>query len=539
MASRRNGGGDPGVSVAPHAPDRLVLCHLPGLWLLAAKVGDHVLDLAALRDDAPPPPTRGDIYLGRIKRADPKLGAAFVALGAEPGTGDGFLPAAEARYGPVWRGLSPTPRPAGSGIGALAPEGCLLPVQVTRPGLPEDGKGPRVTTRLRLAGRWLVLTPAEPGLRWPADLARLEQGAVLGRLQALLQPLLAPGEGMMLRHGAATASPEALRAEWERLRARWQPLAAWAQRKTPGPLLRESTPLAALLQPWLGQPGLQRIVLDDAGAGTTLQAWLQDSWPSDTPAPALQRPLAPGAEGSSLFENEGIGAALEAALAAEIPLPGGGSLALTPARALTAIDVDSGSHAQTLAQGSTAGQVALAVNRAAAKEIARQLRLRQIGGIVVVDFIDMDSARDREAVRTALQEATAADPAPVQIGGWSRLGLLELSRRREGLSLAASLTHACPACQGGGRLWDPLLVLLPAWRQLEQLLLRHPTARPVLTLAPGLVAALGGDLPPLLRDSLPVPIRLQSAEEAAWPWERVEISLADLPTKGTAGAKGG
>jgi ribonuclease G len=357
---------------------------------------------------------RGDIVLGRVRRVDRELGAAFIDCGL---AADAYLGARDARF------------LAGAGrdqpIERMLSEGQGILVQV-RQG-PAAGKAPRVTGDIALVGVYLVFRPRRTSVSLSA---RLEHSPAAAEQRARAAALF-PDTGLTLRHAAPMASDAELIAELARLRERWSEIEAAAKAATPPARIHAvRDPLHRLLLEQIA-PDLARILVGDQASLVRARAWL-DEW-----QPALADRLASVAHP---FEATGAAEQLEQALQPRVPLQGGGSLVLQPTAAFTAIDVNGG------------GRRALEANLAASREIARQLRLRRIGGTAVVDFIDLPARAARARVLAALREAVAGDAVPVQVFAMSRFGLVEISRKRMGPSLAELLRRPCPACDGEGTL---------------------------------------------------------------------------------------
>lgn len=434
----------------------LLLSVSPGEVRGALVEDDTVVELMVERPDAGDGP--GAIYLGRVTAVVDSLNAAFVDIG---GGGAAFLPASAA---------AASPSPGKRTIASLVHEGETLLVQVARAAGAD--KGPKATRRLTLAGHRLVLLPSEPGVTAGR---RLADPAERARLSAIVEKLAKPGEGFILRSAAAGADAKTLAAEADWLRARWRTIAEAAERERPPALLdAEPGPIERILRDRL-PAGAARIVLDGRAGLPAARAWCRRFRPE----------LAENIEvaDSALFEARGVEAALDGALAAEVALPSGGSLTIEPTRALTAIDVDTGAHAP---QGGQA-RALLATNLEAAKAVARQLRLRNIGGLVAVDFVHMRDATHRRQVAAALRQAVAADPMAVEVGEVTRFGLLELTRRRERPSLAELLLD--PPVALGRR--NALSVALAGLRAVLRAADSGPGA-PVLRAAPEVIAALRG-----------------------------------------------
>ena len=356
----------------------------------------------------------GEIHLGRVQRVEKGLDAAFVELGLE----------------------RPALLPVADHAGQLR-EGDAVLVQVTRDA--REGKGAKVTGRPVLPGLHLVYDPFHPGVR-PSQ--RAAQPDIAERAAAAVRGVAAAGDGFVIRSAAATASPDAVAAEAIRLRAAWQALLARRAAAKPPACLRRDDAVVALLR---DVEPVAEIVVDSRGGAETLRTRLDESLPEL--APLVTHLPARDWVPSLADIDEEIAAALEP----EVPLAGGGSLLIEPGRTLTAIDVNSGGIAADGAGRRSGEGRLLEANLAAAAEIARQLRLRNVGGILVIDFIDLKAAAARARVVDALKAATAGDPAPCWIGQMSRLGLVEMTRRRRGLSLAEMLTASCAACAGMGR----------------------------------------------------------------------------------------
>jgi ribonuclease G len=369
-------------------------------------------------------PIRGQIWLGRVRAVDPDLDAAFVDCGLGQ---DGWLAAHDA------------PLRAGQGrrtpIGQRVHEGEAVIVQGRRD--PQGGKGPRLRAEVALAGPCLIYRPQRPA------------------------------DGFDERPAATSATEAELGAEAEGLRELWQAIEARAhEASAPARLHAPAGPVEWLLLEHLGADP-ECILIADPAVLARARAWLAEWRPS-----RLDRlELAPDAFASSGAEEQ-----LAAALEPVVPLAGGGALTIEPTAALTAIDVDGG------------GRRPLEVNLEAAAEIARQLRLRQLGGTIVVDFVDLASKRDRARLSSAVRAALAVDPAPMQAFAISALGLVEISRQRVGPSLAERLGRVCPTCGGGGR--------LPSLRCRSEALMRALGARSpgqlAVALAPDLHAYLCG-----------------------------------------------
>lgn len=358
-----------------------------------ARVQDLRVSPAASRGAA----MEGDVRLGRVRRIDPALQAAFVDIGSGR---EGYLDASDVRP----RARKPLQRRLREGEAVL--------VQVRKSEAADKGAG--LTMAVQLPGRLLVLTPTDGDFtvsRGIGDAA--ERQRLRGALAA------DGGPGCILRTLAAGAAAEALQAEYAALAAEWERIRRTAAE--PPQLLRAEEPLGAALRDWL-RPGEEILALD-AGAAALVRPWLRDYAPG-TPL----RLAAPDAAEAALLEE-----AVQQALEPRLELPSGAALSIVETPALTAVDVDSAAAPG----GSPLRPVRL--NLEAAAEIARQLRLRAIGGLVAVDFLRMPEREHQAQVLDAFRGALAADPEVGQVLPFSPLGLVELVRRRRGPSLAEAL----------------------------------------------------------------------------------------------------
>ncbi len=415
----------------------------------AALLADGRLIEAVHADDDP---GRVDdrIFLGRVRALDPALDAAFVDCGLAQ---DAWLTARHAR--PLV-GAAP-----GVPISRRLHEGQAVLVQGLREAT--GGKGPRVTGDIALPGLFLALRPRRRQIELSARLLRSpERDAERARATRLF-----PEGGVLLRSAARAANDDELMAEAACLRELWREIEARAATARPPACLYDAgDPVTRVLMTLLG-PGIERIAAGDPVALARARAWL------DRHQPALCGRLEhlPDA-----FRATGAEEQLEQAQSPVVPLDGGGTLVIEPTAALTAIDVNGG------------GCGALEVNLEAAREIARQIRLRRIGGSIVVDFVDMTTRKDRARVEAALREALRDDPMPVQVWPIGGPGLALLSRKRAGPSLAEQQGRTCPACGGTG--------LVPALRSRAEALARaldRITARVRVRLAPDLGHYLRGE----------------------------------------------
>jgi len=382
--------------------DRLI-CHvMPNAFLMALVAGGRLVELQIVRRDRP---TRVEsVFLGRLERVMPELDAAFVDIGIGR---SGFLRAEDR-----------------AGVDDWPPPGAPLLVQVRNDG--EGDKGPRVSMNLAVTGRYLVYHPVGSGVSFSR---RIEGESERDRLRGHVEDLLEGG--IVLRTAAAGAGPEVLRADAVQIMERWEAIRAQAFSAQPpadlsARIAGERDPIARALRDH--GASLEEVILDERGMARALQdemdrlgEKIRVRW-HNGPMPA--------------FDIDDVEGQIDTALAPRIVLESGVEVLFEPGETLTAVDVDSGSAGGR--QG-RAPRRPVEVNLEAAPAIAQQLRLRNIAGAVVIDFVTMRSTYDRDKVQAALAEALAGDPVPTQLYGFTRLGHFELTRARRGATLAAQL----------------------------------------------------------------------------------------------------
>jgi ribonuclease G len=369
----------------------------------------------------------GAVHLGRITRIVPAMNAAFVEIGLERA---GFLPLPERKDDDA---------PLHAGAAAI--------VQVQKDA--QGGKGAALTFNVALPGRHLVYAPRGEGV---AVSRRIGGGdAERARLEAAMADIAqgAPDRskgGFILRTAAEGASAEALAEDAAELRAAWGEIERAARRAAPpARLWGELDPLARVIRD-RGHSGVARIVADSDAALDAARREIGRSLPGLAGALDAYRDPIP------LLDRFGIMPDIDAALAARVGLPSGGFLYIEPTQALVAIDVNSGRHNADSSSGpNRQPETILAVNLEAAAEIARQIRLRNLSGLIVIDFVHMTLQDHRNQVLDALRAAMADDPSFARIGGFSPLGLVEIARKRGRPPLHELLTEACKLCDGRGR----------------------------------------------------------------------------------------
>jgi ribonuclease G len=325
-------------------------------------------------------------------------------------------------------------------------------VQVTKEAI--GGKGPRVTAQISFAGQRLVFLPASPHR---AVSRRIEPEEERERLRLLLAAL--PGEGGFIARTAATGSgPRELEAEAEEIRERWEEVRRRADTAPVPSCVHEEIDLALRVLRDFAGADLERVVVDREEAHRRCREHAERYLPGL--APRIER-----FEGvSPIFEAFGVERELQRALRRRVWLPSGGYIVIHPTEALVAIDVNTGKYVGKRRFEETA----LQTNVEAAREIVRQIRLRDLGGILVIDFIDLEEDESRRQLAAALEAELKADRAKSRVLQISEFGLVEITRQRVRPSLESRLTVSCPSCRGSGRVLSPATLGHEIRRELEK-----------------------------------------------------------------------
>lgn len=360
----------------------------------------------------------GDIYLATVENILPSIEAAFVDVGVDK---MGFLHAQDVvGKGALKDKLSPKQK---------------LVVQVVKE--PTGHKGPRVTTEISLPGRFLVLIPNETGINVSRKIESVKEKARLKSIVNLLKPV---GVGVIVRTEAQGQSEADIQEDLEILLEKWNNIVTLADSLTPPSLISRDQDLLYRVLREACTDDISEIVVDTAFAMNRVQQLLQN-WHMNR---NIEVTLYKGNE--PLLIASDVHKEIKAALQTKVNMPSGGYLYIQTTEALTVIDVNSGKFVSSATQDETI----LRTNKEAIQEIARQLRLRNIGGMIIVDFIDMTSRVDKLAILEEFELALEPDKAKPQIGQLSDLGLVELTRHRQGQSLSELFTKKCPHCQGTG-----------------------------------------------------------------------------------------
>lgn len=402
----------------------------------------------------------GDVYLATVENILPSIDAAFVNVG---GDRMGFLHASDV-----------------PGKGALKdrlkPKQQLV-VQIVKE--PTGHKGPRVTTALSLPGRFLVLMPEEKGINVSRKIVSPKERARLKSIVSLMKPA---GVGVIIRTEAENQAETEIQEDLELLLEKWQNIVTAADTVTaPNLLCRDQDLLYKVIREACTED-VKDIILDTSFAlhrtNQLLQAWNINN---------ITTSVHKGSD--SVLVAKGIDKEIKTALQTKVTMPSGGYLFIQTTEALTVIDVNSGKFTSSATQNETITKT----NLEAVQETARQLKLRNIGGMIIIDFIDMENRIDQLAVLEALEMALEPDKSKPQVGQLSDLGLVELTRHRQGQSLHEIFTKKCPACAGTGSLLEDLNFMAPPQdatdfrgkpQQSKQLKMAPKVMKPVISTGP-------------------------------------------------------
>ncbi|MCK9284837.1 MAG: ribonuclease G [Rhodocyclaceae bacterium] len=445
----------------------------------------------------------GNIYLGKVARVLPGMQSAFVNVGLER---TAFLHVADIRD--AQNGEHDT-RP----IERILSEGQQLLVQALKD--PIGTKGARLSTQVSIAGRLLVFLPYD---RHIGISQRIGDDAARERLRQRLIALKAldGGGGFIVRTVAEEASDEALAADIAYLRRLWGEIRHRAQTAPPASLLHEDLTLGQRVLRDLVTPETTGILVDSRENFQKLSAFAQEYMPQV--APLIEHYVGE----RPLFDLHGVEDEIEKALARRVELKSGGYLIIDQTEAMTTIDVNTGGYVGVRNFDDTVFKT----NLEAAQTIARQLRLRNLGGIIIVDFIDMDSAEHRAAVLDELNRALARDHTRLSVNGFTALGLVEMTRKRTRESLAHVLCEPCPTCDGRGEVKTAQTMCYQILRELLREA-RQFNARELRLLASPLVVDLfleeESQSLAMLSDFIGKPISLHA--ESSYTQEQFDIVL--------------
>ena len=409
---------------------------------------------------------KANIYKGRITRVEASLEACFVDYGAER---HGFLPLKEIAREYFTPGLDPNR----SNIRDLLKEGQEIVVQVEKE--ERGNKGAALTTFISLAGRYMVLMPNNPKA---GGVSRRIEGEDRQALKEALEHLTVPDDvGLIVRTAGMGRDAEELQWDLDYLLQLWRAISqAASAQKAPFLIYQESKLFIRALRDYL-RNDIGEILIDEESLYSDAREFMQQVMPNALRKLKMYRDETP------LFSRYQIETQIESAFERSVRLPSGGSIVIDQTEALTAIDINS----SKATKGSDIEETAFNTNCEAAVEIARQLRIRDAGGLIVIDFIDMDSPKHQREVEERLKDALKLDRARVQIGRISRFGLLEMSRQRLRPSLGEATQIVCPRCEGHGHIRGVESLALSTLRLIEEHAMKDNTGQ-VLVQAPPSVA---------------------------------------------------
>lgn len=399
---------------------------------------------------------KSNVYKAKITRVEPSLEAAFVDFGAER---HGFLPLKEISREYFTR------KSDGDGrvkIKDVIKEGTEIVVQVDKE--ERGNKGAALTTFISLAGRYMVLMPNNPRA---GGISRRIEGDDRSELREALSALEIPsGMGVIIRTAGVGRSSEELQWDLNYLLQLWEKIGqANSESKAPVLLFQESNVIIRAIRDYM-RDDIDQVMIDSPDAFKQADDFISQVMPQFKNRLRLYEDTTP------MFNRFQIESQIETAFQREVRLPSGGSIVIDPTEALVSIDINSA----RATRGSDIEETALQTNLEAADEIARQLRLRDMGGLVVIDFIDMLAARNQRAVENRVRDALEVDRARVQVGRISRFGLLEMSRQRLRPSLGETSAIVCPRCTGQGTIRDTKSLALSILRLVEEAAIKDRSA---------------------------------------------------------------
>lgn len=390
---------------------------------------------------------KANIYKGRITRVEPSLEAAFVDYGAER---HGFLPLKEISREYFHKSPERGQRPS---IREVIKEGTEVFVQVDKE--ERGNKGAALTTFISLAGRYLVLMPNNPRA---GGISRRIEGDDRAQLKEALAGVNVPDNmGVIIRTAGIGRTSEELQWDLDYLTTLWDAIISVNKRPAPFLVYQESGVVIRAIRDYL-RADIGEVLIDHPEVYEQALQFVRQVVPTFENRVKLYK------EETPLFNRFQIESQIETAFEREVHLPSGGSIVIDPTEALVSIDINSA----RATRGGDIEETALNTNLEAADEIARQLRLRDIGGLIVIDFIDMTPIKNQREVENRLRDALKVDRARVQMGRISRFGLLEMSRQRLRPSLSETRGSVCPRCNGTGVIRDTGSLALSIMRLIEE-----------------------------------------------------------------------
>lgn len=438
-------------------PEELRVALVDGQWLYDLDIENRTREQK-----------KSNIYKGKITRVEPSLEAAFVDYGADR---HGFLPLKEISR--EYFQKQPKDVEGRIKIKDMVKEGTEVVVQIEKE--ERGNKGAALTTFISLAGRYLVLMPNNPRA---GGISRRIDGDDRSELREALSSIDIPsGMGIIVRTAGVGRNSEELQWDLDNLLNLWTKLKDEADnKKAPEFLFQESNVIIRAIRDYL-RPDIGEVVVDNREAYDLVQMFISHFMPTYHSKIKFYEDDIP------LFNRYQIESQIETAFERDVKLPSGGSIVIDVTEALISIDINS----SRATKGSDIEETALQTNLEAADEIARQLRLRDMGGLVVIDFIDMQPARNQREVENRMRDALNMDRARVQVGRISRFGLLEMSRQRLRPSLGETTSKVCPRCSGQGTIRGTKSLALSILRLVEEEAKKERSAE-IRTIAPVAVA---------------------------------------------------
>lgn len=392
---------------------------------------------------------KGSIYKAKINRVEPSLEAAFVDFGADR---HGFLPFKEISQ--TYFNKRSTPNQGRVNIQDVINEGqeCLVQVEKEERG----NKGAALSTFMSLAGRYMVLMPNNPRA---GGISRRIEGEERDSLRDAMSELEFPdGMGIIIRTAGVDKSADELQWDLDYLLQLWEAIQrAEKDNRAPALIYQETNVIVRTIRDNL-RSDIGEVLIDSEDAYKEATDFIEEVMPNYRDRIKLYEDSTP------LFSRYQIESQIESAFRHEVKLPSGGSVVIDPTEALVSIDINSA----RATKGADIEETALTTNLEAAEEVARQLRLRDVGGLIVIDFIDMLASRNQRAVENRMRDALETDRARTQLGRISRFGLFEMSRQRLRPSLEEITSEVCPRCSGQGRIRDVESLSLAILRIMEE-----------------------------------------------------------------------
>lgn len=423
----------------------------------------------------------GNIYLGKVNAVLPGMQAAFVDIGLERSA---FLHVSDVRMGAVdadkfarslASGSPATTREVHDSIEKVLRKGQDILVQVTKE--PIGTKGARVTTRISIAGRYIVSMPGEnvTGIS-----RKISDRSERSRLRKILSSVKTPGYGIIARTAGVSQDEKSFKMDMERIIGKWQEIGQSVLKKKAPALLHQEQDIVTIAMRDLVTPDTNSIVTDSRVVARNARKYLKTFASGMTGKVKFYRGKTP------IFDHFGIEQEITGIMAREVPLKSGGSLVIEHTEALVAIDVNTKKYVGRRNQESTIFKT----NMEAAREVARQLRLRDLGGIIVIDFIDMDIPDHRDKVLNALRTELGRDRSPTKTCQVSPMGLVEMTRKRVRPSVFQALSEPCACCGGSGRVLSTVSTATMLERFIERASLDKKHRNLVISVHPSLAEYL-------------------------------------------------